>query len=228
MRDRAAGTEQCAHHLQDRLNRARYIRRLVIIPPVLALMTHYCACVHLCRPERCSNVRLLKCPRYTELDAASAVPRALFLFPSSCLSRACACARACFPRCVPDATSATGALRLRDRARPARSPRALVRVRPPARPPARPAVPAAFPRLRPPLARCALRARCAPWWRGCCLPWRAATAGEEKRQERRAQTQRNTQARRAAQAPAAAREGRTAAGRALARRGAGAVVGYGR
>ena len=53
------------------------------------------------------SVRLLKSPRYTQLDAASAVPRALLLFPSSRLSRACACARACFPRCVPDATRTT-------------------------------------------------------------------------------------------------------------------------
>jgi hypothetical protein len=97
---------------------------------------------------------------------------------------------------------------LAPRARPARAPRALVRVRPP-RPPARAAGPCTLPARAPSPGslRAGLAARCAPCWRGCCLPWRAATAGEKKRQQRTAQTQRNTRARRAAQAPAAACKG---------------------
>ncbi len=56
-----------------------------------------------------SNVRPLKTPRSTELDASSAFSRAASLLPSSqaCLLCACACARACLAprRTQPDRAS---------------------------------------------------------------------------------------------------------------------------
>jgi hypothetical protein len=73
-RDRAAGTEPGARDLPKRHQQAQCIRKLVTIPPAFELFNHN---VHLCAASQAaSNVRSLKTPRSTELDAASADPRA--------------------------------------------------------------------------------------------------------------------------------------------------------
>jgi hypothetical protein len=123
-------------YLLERRQRAQCIRKLVTIPPSFELLKHNCFGVHLCAAPTLLQVRLLQSPRSTELDAASAaasaVPRASSLLPSSRLSCACACARTPRPRVACAVCAA-----LAPRAPPARSPRhALVRcrgVRPPAR-----------------------------------------------------------------------------------------------
>ena len=85
-RDRAAGTEQGARNLLERRQQAQCIRNLVTIPPASELLDHNCFGVHLCAAcQAASNVRPLKTPRSTELDASSAFSRAASLFPSSCL-----------------------------------------------------------------------------------------------------------------------------------------------